>query len=131
MWAELGSALALAATLWPLNADAETVAILCSVPGLPPEINASDPELRISSTVKFELDLSNSFATAYNSKGQAVIKNMPLTSSDKEFKLKYQFSNGSWIFWTLDRSTLQLGRVDSPRWTTFEPLNCRLFRKQL
>ena len=131
MWAKFASALALAATLWPLNAGAETVAILCSIPGLQPGIHTSDPELYNPSTVKFELDLSNSLATAYNSKGQAVIKNMSLTSSDKEFKFKYQFSNGSWTFWTLDRTTLQLGRIDSPKWTTFDPLNCRLLRKQL
>lgn len=74
MCKKLASALALAATLLPLNADAETVAILCSVPGLPPEINTSDPGLHNPSTVKFELDLSNSLATAYNNKGQAVIK---------------------------------------------------------
>jgi hypothetical protein len=131
MFAKFASALVFAAILWPFNLNAETVTILCFIPGLPPEINTSQPELHIPSTVKFELDLSNSLATAYNSKGQAAIRNIPLTSSDKEFKFKYQYSDGAWTFWTLDRTTLQLGRTDTSIFGTFEPLNCRLFRKQL
>src|ERR1700730_4060173 len=66
MFAKYAWASLFAAILWPFNFNAETVTILCFIPGLPPEINASQPEPHIPSTVKFELDLSNSLATAYN-----------------------------------------------------------------